>query len=113
MNVKMNDFCFFCGAPTKIELRSNEDVLEKFVFWRLLFRRSFSLNRKYYKKVGSVVRTVCMYCYHITPKFDIKGREITGEKFRCRSKSLSVYDILSWLDLFRYFRNLNKIPQVY
>jgi hypothetical protein len=113
-NVTMQRRCFFCQAPTKILLDfPDDDITDKaFAAWRKLFKRDFSYNVRYFKKVGSVVRNVCTYCYIVDHKFDLKGREITGKRICVKSEALSTRDIWNWLDMFNDFRNRKDIKEL-
>jgi len=113
INVKMKRCCFFCNAPTSIcVMFPDTKTFNTFLIWKILFKRDFSLNNMFYKKIGSVVRPVCTYCYFNPPKFDLKTRETTGKVFRVNSKSLSVKDIWNWFDMFNDFRKRNDLKDI-
>jgi len=114
-NVRMERECFFCQAPTRIILNFHDDdelTMRSFVAWRKLFKRDFSYNGHLFKKVGSVVRNVCSYCYFNDHTFNLKSREITGKKPRVKSKALSVKDLWNWFDMFNNFRNRKDIKDL-
>ena len=115
-NMKIQRECFFCRAPTRIILdfpeEDDELTTRAFIAWRKLFKRDFSYNTRFLKKVGSVVRNVCEYCYFHNHTFDLKGREITGKRLHIKSKALSVWDIWNWLDMFNNFRNRKDIKEL-
>jgi hypothetical protein len=113
-NVKMERECFFCQAPTRIVIDFPEDtrIWRAFKAWRILFKRDFSHNTRFFKKVGSVVRNVCAYCYFNDHTFDLRGREITGKRLHIKSEALSVKDIWNWFDMFNNFRNRKDIEEL-
>lgn len=107
-NVKMERMCYFCGAPTIVLVTFEDEFTDKaFMVWEILFKKDFSQNVHYYKKVGSVVRHSCKYCYLNPPTFNTRNREITGKVFRVKSKSLSVQELFLWFDSFK--DNVQKI----
>jgi hypothetical protein len=111
VNLKMKNPCYFCQAPTRIIITFSNDyegddiVVRAFITWKTLIRRSFLMNMRFLKKVGSVVRPVCASCY-LSPlqKFDLVSRERTGKIFRYKSAALSASDIWNWMDMFNIFR---------
>ena len=112
-NVQMKRCCFVCNAPTKTLVTfPDTESLNTFTLWKKLFKRDFTLNSVYYKKMGSVVRPLCTYCYNFPPKFNVRDRETSGKVFRVKSKSLSIRDIWLWFDMINDFRKRKELKDI-
>jgi len=119
-NVQMDKPCFVCGNPTRVILRTRDALLfligvlsnepldvftRAFLTWNYMWTLDLEMNKRMYKKFGSVVRPVCWSCYCTPIRCNHVGRETGRVPFRHRTHSWSTEDIYDWFNRFNSFMN--------